>query len=559
MWHKGPEISLCVLLLATACKAQDNPGANQTTTAPSAQGTDKVQAAPMIGNAENPPVSSTSSSPVLGIAPEPTDATIWPRTIAAADGETYQPIAENPVRVVSEAPVSTFSIDVDTAAYANARRFLMRGQMPPKDAIRVEEMINYFHYDYPAPASRDVPFLPTTRVIRTPWNPNSYLLEIGIKGYQHARRERPPANLVFLIDVSGSMSDADKLPLLKAGMKLLAQQLTARDRVSIVVYAGASGIALEPMPGDDTAAINAALDRLEAGGGTAGAEGIQAAYRLAQQARIKGGINRIILATDGDFNIGITDPGQLKALIEENRQHGIALSTLGFGGGNYNDAVMEQLADTGNGNYGYVDTLKEAKRLLVDQLDGTIETIAKDVKVQIEFNPAVITSYRQIGYQDRVLSRADFNNDRKDAGEIGVGHAVTALYEITPVGAPENAIDPLRYGAPPATPAGGAPGRHGNEFAFLRLRYKDPASDKSKLLEMPLMSTALRQAGAASSTQDFAAAVAAYGLKLRQEDAIAGFSWDEIAALAEQTRGPDEDGTRHEFLDLVALAKGLKS
>jgi len=473
-------------------------------------------------------------------------------------GETYQPIAANPIHAVSEYPVSTFSIDVDTAAYANARRFLMHGQLPPPDAVRVEEMVNYFRYDYPAPTRRDTPFRTTTRLVKTPWNPDSYLLEIGIKGYEPDRQERPPANLVFLIDVSGSMIDPDKLPLLKSGMKLLAQQLTARDRVSIVVYVGASGVALEPTPGNDTAAIDAALDRLVADGGTAGGEGIQLAYKLAQQAKIAGGINRIILATDGDFNIGITDPAQLKALIEENRQHGIALSTLGFGEGNYNDALMEQLADTGNGNYGYVDSLKEAKRLLVDQLDGTIETIAKDVKVQIEFNPAVIASYRQIGYQDRALSRADFNNDRKDAGEIGAGHTVTALYEVMPVGAPKGAIDPLRYGAVPAAATDmTVPGRHGNEFAFLRLRYKEPEGDTSRLLEMPLLTSALRQAGPAQAGQDFAAAVAAFGLKLRREDVVANLSWDEISALGQQTRGADEDGTRREFLDLVALAKGL--
>jgi Ca-activated chloride channel family protein len=534
MRYRQLEVSLCALLLVAACEQQMGTNNNTDATARTA-----------------PQPTAEMTSPIPPQASLATVAQAPSGTMIA--GETYQPVADNRVQLVAEAPVSTFSIDVDTGAYANIRRFLMHGQLPPADAVRIEEMVNYFHYDYPAPDSPAKPFRTTTRVIKTPWNPDSYLLEIGIKGYQPARQERPAANLVFLVDVSGSMDEPDKLPLLKSGLKLLAQQLTSRDRVSIVVYAGASGVALDPTPGNDVETIDAALDRLQAGGGTAGGEGLQLAYHLAQQARIDGGINRIILATDGDFNIGITDIAQLKKMIEDNRKLGISLSTLGFGEGNYNDAMMEQLADVGNGNYGYVDSLKEAKRLLVDQLDGTIDTIAKDVKIQIEFNPAVIASYRQIGYQNRALKREDFNNDHKDAGEIGAGHTVTALYEITPVGGTVHGVDPLRYGASMAAPVG-----HAGEFAFLRLRYKDPTGERSKLLETPLLTADLRQAGSASMNQDFAAAVAAFGQKLRQESSADDFTYDQISALAKQTQGQDEDGYRREFLDLVDLSKSLK-
>lgn len=537
MRRKQLEVGLCALLLVTACEPQTGTSNNDVKARQNAPG----------------PVTSITTP----VAPQADMATVAQAPNGAPiAGEVYQPIAENPVQLVAEVPVSTFSIDVDTGAYANIRRFLMHGQLPPADAVRIEEMVNYFHYDYPTPDRPATPFKTTTRVIKTPWNPDSYLLEIGIKGYQPARQERPAANLVFLVDVSGSMDEPDKLPLLKSGLKLLAQQLTSRDRVSIVVYAGASGVALDPTPGNDVEKIDTALDRLQAGGGTAGGEGLQLAYHLAQQARIDGGINRIILATDGDFNIGITDIGQLKAMIEENRKLGISLSTLGFGEGNYNDAMMEQLADVGNGNYGYVDSLKEAKHLLVDQLDGTIDIIAKDVKIQIEFNPAVIASYRQIGYQNRALKREDFNNDHKDAGEIGAGHTVTALYEITPVGGASHGLDPLRYGAPMVAPA--VAEAHATEFAFLRLRYKDPTGERSKLLETPLLTTDLHHAGNASASQDFAAAVAAFGQKLRQESSADNFGYDQITALARQTQGEDDDGYRREFLDLVALSKSLE-
>ena len=475
------------------------------------------------------------------------------------EGENYAAIDDYPVKQVAEAPVSTFSIDVDTGAYANVRRFLMNGQMPPKDAVRIEEMINYFSYDYPGPSDGAQPFRVTTAVERTPWNAETYLLHVGIKGYEPPKGERPPANLVFLVDVSGSMADPDKLPLLKSGMKLLADQLRDDDKVSIVVYAGAAGLVLEPTAGKEKEKIKAALDRLEAGGSTAGGEGLQLAYATAKQGMIDGGINRVILATDGDFNVGVTDVDQLKAMIEDARESDVSLTTLGFGEGNYNDALMEQIADVGNGNYGYVDSIKEAKRLLIDQLSGTIQTIAKDVKIQIEFNPDVVAEYRLIGYENRALNREDLNNDKKDAGEIGAGHTVTAIYEIALKGSKGLRVDPLRYGGG-QSPDGsaGKPDPNASEFAFLRLRYKAPDGDVSKLIETPLSVAALREPGEAPADARFAMAVAAFGQKLRGGEYLGEFGFDQIAAAARSARGADDDGYRAEFIELVEIAKVLK-
>jgi len=501
---------------------------------------------------ERKAVGGLTGQPQIGLMPSPAQPAFTP----PENSEKYLPIDSNPVKEVAEAPVSTFSVDVDSGSYANIRRFLMEGQKPPKDAVRVEEMVNYFAYDYPGPEDGSVPFKTTTHVTKTPWNPDTYLLEIGIKGYQPSHAKRPPANLVFLIDVSGSMDEPDKLPLLKSGMHLLVDQLRADDKVSIVVYAGAAGVVLEPTSGSDKGTIDDALERLQAGGSTAGGEGIQLAYAMAKKARIDGGINRIILATDGDFNVGITDLDQLKSMVEDSRKSGIALSTLGFGEGNYNDALMEQIADIGNGNYGYVDSLKEAKRLLVDQLDATIDTIAKDVKVQIEFNPAVVAEYRLIGYENRALKREDFNNDKKDAGEIGAGHTVTALYEIALVGSKGLSVDPLRYGSGEAQPVPDSDVKPG-EFAFLRLRYKAPDGDVSKLIETPLATSRLEKPESTGGDLDFAAAVAAFGQKLRGGDYLKGYSFDQIAELAKASRGSDDDGTRAEFVGLVELAKSM--
>ncbi len=471
------------------------------------------------------------------------------------EGENYLAVDESTVKQVAQAPVSTFSIDVDTGAYANVRRFLMNGQMPPKDAVRVEEMINYFSYDYPAPEPGGEAFRVTTSVAKTPWNPETHLLHIGIKGYAPPPAERPAANLVFLVDVSGSMNQPDKLPLLQAGMKILTDQLRDDDKVTIVVYAGAAGLVLEPTAGKEKAKIKAALDRLRAGGSTAGGQGLALAYTKAKEARIDGGINRIILATDGDFNVGVTDIGQLKSMVEDARESGVSLTTLGFGEGNYNDALMEQIADVGNGNYGYVDSLKEAKRLLADQLSGTIQTIAKDVKIQIEFNPEVVAEYRLVGYENRALAREDFNNDRKDAGEIGAGHTVTAVYEIALKGSKGLAVDPLRYGEH----ADERVDPRAAEFAFLRLRYKAPEGDVSKLIETPLLVSALTEAGDAPSDARFAAAVAAFGQKLRGGDYVGAWGYDQIAEAARAARGSDGDGYRAEFIELVEMAKALDS
>ncbi|MDH3909846.1 MAG: VWA domain-containing protein [Rhodospirillales bacterium] len=473
---------------------------------------------------------------------------------APLDREAYQHLADNPVKRAAEAPVSTFSVDVDTGAYANTRRFLDGGLLPPQDAVRVEELINYFSYDYPGPADSQRPFEVTTEVAATPWNPDTYLLHIGIKGYEVPRADRPPANLVFLVDVSGSMSPPDKLPLLVKALRLLTRELTAEDRVSIAVYAGAAGAVLEPTPGDETRKIAAALGQLSAGGSTAGASGIRLAYDMAQEAFIEGGINRVILATDGDFNVGVADVEALKDLIERRRDGGITLTTLGFGTGNYNEALMEQIADVGNGNYAYIDSLKEARKVLVTELSSTLHTIAKDVKVQIEFNPAVVAEYRLIGYENRVLRREDFRNDKVDAGDIGAGHTVTALYEIALAGGKGERLDPLRYGEQ-AVAEEVAPD---SEFAFLKLRYKLPEEDTSRLIEVPLAGAMLEDApNRPSEAFRFAASVAAFGQLLRGGTYTGSFAYADVEALARDARGLDANGYRSEFLSLVQLAGSL--
>ena len=481
------------------------------------------------------------------IAPAP-----WPTPIyqQPADTERYQHLDENPVRLATEHPVSTFSIDVDTGAYANVRRFLNEGRLPPQDAVRIEELINYFDYEYAAPTTRDTPFQVATEISQAPWNEAALLLKIGIKGFEIAAKERPPANLVFLIDVSGSMQSPDKLPLLKNAFRLLTEQLTAHDRVSMIVYAGSSGVVLEPTQGDQKHKIRAAIDRLEAGGSTNGAEGIQRAYQLARDAHIKDGINRVVLATDGDFNVGIVSFEQLLDLAERERMSGIALTTLGFGTGNYNDQLLERLADAGNGNYAYVDTLSEARKVLVSELSSTLFTIANDVKIQIEFNPAAVLEYRLIGYENRMLAREDFNNDKVDAGDIGAGHRVTALYEIVPVGK-QGRIDPLRYGA------GSTPSGRSGELANLRLRYKQPGGKESRLLEYPLEKRSIVPADKTSADFRFAASVAAFGQMLRGGQYTSDFGFDDVAALAKSALGKDDEGYRREFVALVKLAQAL--
>jgi Ca-activated chloride channel family protein len=464
--------------------------------------------------------------------------------------ERYQHLDDNPVRLAAEHPVSTFSIDVDTGAYANVRRFLNAGQLPPQDAVRVEEMINYFDYQYAAPQKRDTPFRVSTELAAAPWNSQAWLLRIGIKGFEVAAKERPPANLVFLIDVSGSMQTPDKLPLLKNAFRLLTDQLTGRDRVSMVVYAGSSGMVLEPTPGDKKYRIREAIDRLEAGGSTNGGEGIERAYALAHDTFIKGGINRVVLATDGDFNVGTVDFETLVDMAERQRATGVALTTLGFGTGNINDQLLERLADAGNGNYAYVDTLSEARKVLVSELSATLFTIASDVKIQVEFNPAEVLEYRLIGYENRMLAREDFKNDQVDAGDIGAGHRVTALYEIIPVGA-HGHIDPLRYAPNPVR------GATNGEIANVRVRYKMPGAEDSRLLEYPVARSSLVSADKTSPDLRFAASVAAFGQRLRGGKYLGDFGYEAIETLARGAMAQDSEGYRREFVSLVKLAASL--
>ena len=461
--------------------------------------------------------------------------------------ERYDGKDVSPVRIARTDPVSTFSVDVDTGAYANTRRFLVAGQLPPKDAVRSEELINYFRYDYAMPQSRSAPFSVTTDVAVSPWNAQTRLLRIGLRGYDLARSARPPANLVFLVDVSGSMSSQDKLPLVKTALAGLAGELSPRDKVSIVVYAGAAGLVLEPT--SDARKIRAALERLSAGGSTAGGAGLQLAYQVARDNFMPGGVNRILLATDGDFNVGVSNTKSLIEMVERERDNGITLTTLGFGTGNYNEAMMEQIADKGNGNYAYIDTALEARKVLGEQMSSTLFTIAKDVKIQVEFNPAHVSQYRLLGYENRALREEDFNNDKVDAGDIGAGHQVTAIYEILPAGS-RGWSDPRRY--EPVAASGDA---RGGELAFVKLRYKMPDGSTSRLIERPVAASLMRTSARPVGDFAFATAVAAFGQRLRGDPLLQGFSHAQIAALA----GRQGDFWRQEFVRLVGLAGSLAS
>jgi len=523
--------------------------------------------APML--AEPPPLPEAAADMAMEAAPPPMPMPVAPQLGARAQGEAlfapmpsvvarqaqpsgdvFTSFDESRLKVVAEEPVSTFSIDVDTASYAYVRRMLEDGNMPAPDAVRIEEMINYFPYDYAPPETAETPFKPTMAVFPTPWNSKTQLLHIGIKGYEPPAGEDKASNLVFLIDTSGSMDMPDKLPLLKRAFGLLVDQLSGNDTVSIVVYAGSAGVVLEPTPATDKAEILSALDNLAAGGSTAGAEGIELAYRMAEEAHVEGGINRVILATDGDFNVGIADPEELEDFIKQKRDSGVTLSVLGFGRGNLDDATMQALAQNGNGNASYISNFREAQKVLVEEGGSTLDMIAKDVKIQVEFNPATVAEYRLIGYETRALNREDFNNDAVDAGDIGAGHTVTAIYEITPVGS--EAVDPLRY-APPARAA-----ESGRELAFLKLRYKLPDEDVSQLIEMPVTPSLVHgDIADVSDDMRFAAAVAAFGQKLKGSN-YGDMSWDAIADLAQSGRGADESGYRAEFMQLLRTAELLK-
>lgn len=471
--------------------------------------------------------------------------------------EKYQEIEDNPIVLTSKESTSTFSIDVDTGAYSNVRRFLEGGQLPPHDAVRIEEMVNYFTYDYPVPESTDVPFSVTTELAVNPWNNKTRLLHIGLQGYKPESSERPPANLVFLIDVSGSMRSPNKLDLLKTSIKMLSRQLTEKDTVSIAVYAGASGVVLKPTAGSDTRTIVRALDNLSAGGSTNGEGGIRLAYDLAEENFKSTGINRVILATDGDFNVGISNIDRLKSLIERKRESGVALTTLGFGTGNYNDHMMEQLADTGNGAYAYIDTLNEARKVLVDELDAHLMTIASDVKIQIEFNPQQVSEYRLIGYVNRRLQNEDFNNDKVDAGEIGAGHTVTALYEIALAGEGGERHSEKRYKTS-AVSGKSAGDSFSGELAELRLRYKEPGEQSSELISSIIGSdSVIKELDKTSDNFRFSAAVAAFGQKLRNAKYMGDYSLLNIADLATAARGEDRFGYRSGFIQLLQLADTL--
>ncbi len=471
--------------------------------------------------------------------------------------EAFPNAAANPVKTVATDPVSTFSIDVDTASYAVVRSSLMNGYLPPADAVRIEELVNYFPYAYPAPQAGEAPFRPSVSVIATPWNEGTRLVRIGIQGRLPAMADRPPLNLVFLIDTSGSMEDANKLPLLIQSFRLMLGQLRPEDRVAIVTYAGSAGEVLAPTPASDQATILSALNNLSAGGSTAGQEGLAQAYAVAKAMKKDGAVTRVILATDGDFNVGISDPEQLKEFIATERASGTYLSVLGFGRGNLDDATMQALAQNGNGTAAYIDTLSEAQKVLVDQLTGALFPIADDVKIQMEFNPAVVAEYRLIGYETRALRREDFNNDKVDAGEIGAGTSVTAIYEVTPVGSPAVLSDPLRYqvnGGTDAERADAAAPASG-ELGFLKLRYKEPGAKASKLIEVPVTATP----GAADDDTRFAAAVAGFGQLLTGATYLGDWGWDDAIALANGAKGEDPFGYRAEAVQMMRLGQSLSA
>ncbi len=552
------------------------PIAAQPQLLPAAPASPMVAAAPAAGSKQYPPPeipknfgntgapadsfgysNGRQSIPIADTATR--DSVIRREITIPSTNESYTPIKENALTAVLREPLSTFSIDVDTASYANTRRFLNRSSLPPRDAVRIEELINYFPYNLEGPAlDSPHPFAVHVEVADCPWQPQHRLARIGIQGKKVGLEQRN-SNFVFLVDVSGSMNQPDKLPLVKESLRLLVEQLDEKDRVSLVTYAGSSGLVLPPTNGDQKERILAAINNMTPGGSTHGSAGIQLAYEQAIAGFIPEGVNRVILCSDGDFNVGVATPEELEKLITEKARSGVFLSVLGFGTGNLKDRTMETLADKGNGNYGYIDSLSEARKVLVEQMSGTLITIAKDVKIQVEFNPAQVASYRLIGYENRLLAKEDFNDDTKDAGEIGAGHSVTALYEIVPVGVtpPTAPVDPLKYPTPPAAAAPAAePGTASPELLTVKLRYKAPEGATSQLIEVPVIDKKSTLA-AASPEFKFTTAVAAYGLMLRQSSYRGPLSWDQIRNLALEGKGSDPHGYRAEFLQLLDKARGL--
>ena len=466
------------------------------------------------------------------------------------DTERYQKQPDQPVKAVAQEPVSTFSIDVDTGSYANVRRFLNDGGLPPEDAVRIEEIVNYFPYNYPLPTGTH-PFAIHTQTVDSPWQPEAKLIKIGIQAQDLAKKELPPANLVFLVDVSGSMDEPDKLPLVKKTLRILTEQLRPQDKVTLITYADGEALVLPPTSGDNKDEILRAINKLQAGGSTAGESALKMAYEQAQKAYVKNGINRILLATDGDFNVGVADTEALKSMVAEKRKSGISLTTLGFGTGNYNEDMMEQIADAGDGNYSYIDNEKEAKKVLQHQLTSTLATVAQDVKIQVEFNPATVKEYRLVGYTNRTLRNEDFNNDKVDAGDIGSGHSVTAIYEIIPQGK-QGWLNESRYQKAPAASGGK------NEYAFVKVRYKLPGQSTSKLIEQAVPAVSIPLAQADEDTR-LALAAASYAQALRGGEYNGKLDWDAIEQMAKQAKGKDPFGLQEEFVELVKIAKSLSS
>lgn len=499
----------------------------------------------------SPPAPPAPQAPMLFRSAAPGAVVVTGSVLAPeVNTEVYERPADNPVKRTTEQPVSTFSVDVDTGSYSNVRRMLEAGVRPPADAVRAEEFINYFNYGYAVPADKSVPFRVHTELAKAPWDARKQVLMIGIKGYEQSRASLPAMNLVFLIDTSGSMYSPDKLPLLKRAFAQLVPQLRAQDKVAIVTYAGSAGLVLEPTSGDQHGKLLAALEKLQAGGSTNGGAGIELAYAMARQSFVEGGANRVILATDGDFNVGVANRQALETLVADRRKSGIALTTLGFGAGNYNDAMAERLADVGDGNHAYIDSLSEARRVLVREMGSTLFTIARDVKIQVEFNPARVAEYRLIGYENRVLNNEDFANDKVDAGDIGPGHEVTALYEIVPVGSGAEQLPALRYGDKPVPTSA-----HADEVADVRLRYKLPGQDNSALISQPVLASTLRATPGESLR--FASAVAGFADALRGGERMPGWSWEQILSTARDARGDDPEGERAQFIQSVKAGQGL--
>ncbi len=500
------------------------------------------------GKVENRPSQVASAQGALNALP----AEPWRRQAEPGNTEAYARIEDNRFLAASANPLSTFSIDVDAASYSNVRRFLSQGALPPADAVRLEELVNYFSYTYPDHTGSH-PFAVSTDVGACPWEPDHRLVRIGLQAKHVATRDLPPSNLVFLIDVSGSMQSEDKLPLVKQAFRALVQELRPEDRVAIVVYAGAAGLVLPSTSGAEKATILEAIDRLEAGGSTAGGAGLRLAYDVARENYLPEGNNRLILATDGDFNVGLSSDAEMIRLVETRREEGTFLTVLGFGTGNLKDTKMEQMADKGNGHYAYIDNFREAHKVFVREFGGTLFTVAKDVKIQVEFNPARVQAYRLLGYENRILAKEDFADDKKDAGEIGAGHAVTALYEVVPVGAPAVAVngDSLTYQQVTLKPTA----NRSNDLLTVRLRYKDPAGTRSRLLSAPVVDQGER----GSSDMRFASAVAAFAMVLRNSEYRGSADYNLVLALARESRGEDEDGYRQEFISMVERARSLSA